>query len=142
MNVDNIRLDAERSQSIYCLRLLARPLQECPMQLRNAHDLAPVIQEARRGVGWSQSRLADVVGVSRQWISLVETGKTSVEFDLVLSLLHTLGYRVCLERADRDGLSPVVDRGPGRLPTHDPSSRTPLTKRGKPLGHQRSRRDR
>jgi len=112
------------------------------MQLRTAHDLAPVIQDARRGVGWSQSRLAEVMGVSRQWISLVENGKTSVEFDLVLSLLGTLGYRIYLETADGHGLSPVVDKGLGRFPTHDPSIRTPLTKRGKPLGHQRSRRDR
>ena len=112
------------------------------MQLRTAHDLAPVIQDARRGVGWSQSKLAEVMGVSRQWISLVENGKTSVEFDLVLSLLQTLGYRVYLDTAERHGLSPVVDRGPGRLTTQDPSTRTPLTKRGKPLGHQRSRRDR
>ena len=112
------------------------------MQLRTAHDLAPVIQDARRAVGWSQSRLAEAMGVSRQWISLVENGKTSVEFDLVLSLLGTLGYRVYLDTAERHGLSPVVDRGPGRVPTHDPSIRTPLTKRGKPLGHQRSRRDR
>jgi len=60
------------------------------MQLRTAHELGPVIQDARKGFGWSQSRLAEVVGVSRQWVSLVENGKTSVEFDLVLSLLQAL----------------------------------------------------
>jgi transcriptional regulator with XRE-family HTH domain len=80
------------------------------------------------------------VGVSRQWVSLVENGKTSVEFDLVLSALQALGYSVTLERVEGHGPSTVEDRSPGRVLTHDPSIRTSLTRGGKPLGHQRSRR--
>ena len=110
------------------------------MQLRTAQDLGPVVQDARKGFGWSQGRLAEVVGVSRQWVSLVENGKTSVELDLVLSLLQALGYSVSLERVEGHGLSTVEDRSPGRFLSHDPSIRTSLTRKGKPLGHQRSRR--
>jgi len=110
------------------------------MQLRTAHDLGPVVQDARKGFGWSQGRLAEVVGVSRQWVSLVENGKTSVEFDLVLSLLQALGYSVSLETVAGHRLSTVEDRSSSRVLSHDPSIRTPLTRGGKPLGHQRSRR--
>ena len=112
------------------------------MQLRTPHDLGPVVQEARKGFGWSQGQLAEVVGVSRQWVSLVENGKTSVEFDLVLSLLQALGYSVSLGTVEGHGLSTHEDRSSGRVLSHDPSIRTSLTKGGKPLGHQRSRRHR
>ena len=110
------------------------------MQLRTAHELGPVIQDARKGFGWSQGRLAEVVGVSRQWVSLVENGKTSVEFDLVLSLLQALGYSISLETVEGHGLSTGEDRSSSGVLSHDPSIRTSLTRGGKPLGHQRSRR--
>lgn len=111
------------------------------VQLRAAHDLRSLIQDARRKAGWSQTGLAEAVGVSRQWISLVENGKTSVEFDLVLSLLQTLGYSVNVEMERDRSPSVVLHQGPGRFLRSDPSDRTPLTRKGKPLGHQRSRRD-
>jgi y4mF family transcriptional regulator len=112
------------------------------MQLRTAHDLGPAVQEARKGLGWSQGQLAEVVGVSRQWVSLVENGKTSVEFDLVLSLLQALGYNVSLGTVEGQGIAAHEGRGPDRVRSHDPSIPTALTKGGRPLGHQRSRRQR
>ena len=112
------------------------------MQLRTAHDLGRVVLDARRRFGWSQSRLAEAVGVSRQWVSLVENGKTSVEFGLVLSSLQALGYSILVEAVERHGPSAVTDRNTGRFLSHDPSVRTSLTRGGKPLGHQRSRRQR
>ena len=108
------------------------------MQLRTAHDLRHVIHDARRRLGWSQSRLAEAVGVSRQWVSLVETGKTSVEFDLVLSSLQALGYMVHVEPTAQDHPYSEVARTP--VLSHEASGRTSLTRRGNPLGHQRSRR--
>ena len=111
------------------------------MQLRTAHDLRSLIQDARRKSGWSQTGLAEAVGVSRQWISLVENGKTSVEFDLVLSSLQTLGYSVYVEMKEDRSPSVAHRQGPERFLRSDPSDRTPLTRKGKPLGHQRSRRD-
>ncbi len=110
------------------------------MQLRTAHDLRHVIHDARRRLGWSQSRLAEAVGVSRQWVSLVETGKTSVEFDLVLSSLQALGYMVHVEPIAQDHPYSEVARTPIQVLSHEASGRTSLTRRGNPLGHQRSRR--
>jgi len=108
------------------------------MQLNTAHDLRHVIQDARQRLGWSQSRLAEAVGASRQWISLVENGKTSVEFDIVFDSLRALGYTVHLEQTPRHRRSPTPDRS--TMPIRDPSGRTFLTRDGKPLGRPRSKR--
>lgn len=113
------------------------------MKIRTAHDLAYLIAEARRKLGWSQNRLAERVGVSRQWISLVENGKTSVEFDLVLGSLQALGYTISVDSGEPTFRAPRLGRhaqGTMESPGHPPSNRTPLTRHGKPLGDQRSRR--
>ena len=106
------------------------------MLLRRPHDLAELVRDGRARAGWSQGELADKVGVSRQWVSLVETGKTSVEFDLVVGALQTLGYRLNVE------LSHETKPNESFLeaPTHGPLRRTPLTRRGEPLGKLRTRR--
>jgi y4mF family transcriptional regulator len=101
------------------------------MLLRRPHDLGALIRDARGAAGWSQSDLADRVGVSRQWVSLVERGKTSVEFDLVVSTLQVLGFEL---RLDTVG---ATDRQP---PSHEPSERTTLTRHGRPLGRRGVRR--
>lgn len=110
------------------------------MLLRRPHELAVFFREGRARAGWSQTQLAEVVGVSRQWISLVENGKPSVEFDLVLATLQALGYRIHLESSDPEAGSPgpSVALPAGR--SHQPSGRTPLTRNGEPLGRQRTRR--
>lgn len=85
------------------------------MRLRTARDLGPILRENRRRKGWSQTDLAEKVGVSRQWVSLVETGKTSVEFDLVLAVLRALGFQIQIREVTEED-----------LPTQDPSSRPEL----------------
>lgn len=110
------------------------------MLLRRPHDLAALLRDGRARAGWSQARLAEAVGVSRQWISLVENGKTSVEFDLVVGALQALGYRLRVEfsesSAERQGVPPASDHSP----VHLPSPRTPLTRKGEPLDRERARR--
>lgn len=101
---------------------------ETQVLLRRPHDLAGLFRDARARAGWSQSELAEKVGVSRQWVSLVETGKTSVEFDLVLGALQALDYHLYVRSSDQPS------------PTHNPSGRTQLTMDGEPLGQQRTRR--
>jgi DNA-binding XRE family transcriptional regulator len=41
--------------------------------LRQSQDIAELFRDGRARAGWSQAELAARVGVSRQWISLVET---------------------------------------------------------------------
>lgn len=108
------------------------------MLLRRPHDLGALLRDGRARAGWSQTQLADRVGVSRQWVSQVENGKTSVEFDLVFAALQSLGYRVYLESSGQSvRTGEGADEQPGAL-VHRPSERTPLTRNGKPLGRQRA----
>lgn len=100
------------------------------MLLRTAREVGDLIADGRRRLRLSQSELAQRLGVSRQWLSQVENGKTTVEFDLVLAALHALGYRVYVQTTEE----------PSTTPPRDSSSRTPLTRKGKSLGIQRSRR--
>jgi len=110
------------------------------MLLRRPHDLAALLRNGRARAGWSQARLAEAVGVSRQWISLVENGKTSVEFDLVVGALQALGYRLRVEpsqsSAEPKDLPPAFEHPS----VHRPSQRTPLTRKGEPLDRERVRR--
>lgn len=99
------------------------------MLLRNAREVGDLIADGRRHLRWSQADLAQRAGVSRQWVSQVENGKTTAEFDLVLGALHALGYAVYAQSKDwtdsrQQGVSP----------------RTPLTREGSSLRTRRSRR--
>jgi transcriptional regulator with XRE-family HTH domain len=104
------------------------------MLLRRSHDLAELFRDGRARAGWSQSELAERVGVSRQWVSLVETGKTSVEFDLVVGALQVLGYHLYVELSEQTESNAARWPSHGEAPAHRPSGRTPLTRRGEPLG--------
>lgn len=110
------------------------------MLLRRPHDLAGLFRDGRARLGWSQNELAETVGVSRQWISLVETGKTSVEFDLVVAALQALGYRLHVETSDLANSKVRVATDILNGLVHGSSQRTPLTRHGEPLGRQRTRR--
>jgi y4mF family transcriptional regulator len=103
------------------------------MLLRRPNELAGLFRDGRKRAGWSQTELAEQVGVSRQWVSLVETGKTSVEFDLVLAALQALGYGLFVEPQDTrpHDEPPPTQRA---SPPQGPSSRTALTRNGEPLG--------
>jgi len=110
------------------------------MQLRRPHDLAALCRDGRARAGWSQTELAQRVGVSRQWVSLVETGKTSVEFDLAVGVLQVLGYRLYVESADVPTRTEAWPTDYPKTTLHSPSQRTPLTRHGEPLGRARIRR--
>jgi len=109
------------------------------MQLRTPHDIGYILADARHRRRWSQQELAAKVGVSRQWVSMVENGKTSVGFDLVMSALHALGYSVHVNpQPDVVKIIPSPDSYGRIVQSHSPSQRTQLTRRGKPLKSQRS----
>ena len=100
------------------------------MLLRNAREVGELIADGRRRLRWSQFDLAQRAGVSRQWVSQVENGKTTVEFDLVLGALHALGYALYAQSKDWTESS-----------QQDVSQRTPLTRKGGSLRTQRSKRE-
>lgn len=113
------------------------------MLLRTAPEVGDLIADGRRRMRLSQSDLAQRLGVSRQWLSQVENGKTTVEFDLVLAALQALGYALYVrtpEGAEHSQPLNFQTYNPSKTLPQDTSSRTPLTRKGKPLGIQRSKR--
>jgi transcriptional regulator with XRE-family HTH domain len=103
------------------------------MIIRRVKDIRELIADGRQRVGWSQTELAERIGVSRQWVSLVERGRTSPEFASVLNALHALGYSVSVSR---QGDPEVHDDRRHRRST-TPATRTPLTRQGRILGSSR-----
>lgn len=75
------------------------------MYVRTPSDLGSAIREQRRRLNVSQQKLADDVGVSRQWLVEVERGKTRAELGLVLKTLAALGLRVALDDGKTVGRS-------------------------------------
>lgn len=60
------------------------------MRIKSVEDLGGLVCDQRKRRGWSQTQLAQKVGVSRLWISQLENGKETVEFRLVLKTLRAL----------------------------------------------------
>lgn len=77
--------------------------------IRNAQDLGNVIRATRIRLDWSQSRLAEEVGVSRQWLGAVENGKPGAELGLVLRVLAVLGMPLYAGYPDRAPPGDTVD---------------------------------
>lgn len=59
------------------------------MRVDNARDLGALVRDIRKRRGLSQGDLAEMVGVSRQWISGLEQGRAG-SFGLVLRTLASL----------------------------------------------------
>lgn len=57
------------------------------------------IRGRRKELGLSQAELAARAGVSREWISSFEAGKSTVEFGLVIQVLDPLGLRLDLVKS-------------------------------------------
>ncbi len=60
------------------------------MRVRTPNDIGALIRQRRHELGLSQIRLAERVGVSRQWVVEVERGKPRAELGLVLRALDVL----------------------------------------------------
>jgi HTH-type transcriptional regulator / antitoxin HipB len=61
------------------------------MRIVDPRDLALSLRARRRELGMTQSQLAKAAGVSRRWLSDLETGKSTAEVGLVLKVVNTLG---------------------------------------------------
>ena len=61
------------------------------MRLRNPHDLGRYVRDRRRAAELSQTDLATRAGVSRRWLSDLESGKTTAEVGLVFRVMAALG---------------------------------------------------
>lgn len=71
------------------------------MRIKTARELALLVREERTRQAISQDELATRAGVSRKWISEMESGKDSVELALALRTLNTLGIALDVSPRDR-----------------------------------------
>ncbi len=67
------------------------------MQVRTAREIAALVRQRRRQLGWSQVRLAGETGTSRTWVIEFEKGKSTVELGLALRVFKALGLGLRLE---------------------------------------------
>jgi putative transcriptional regulator len=79
-----------RSNAIYVLQLNACKCIQTSMRIKTVGALGELVRDQRKRRGWSQSRLAENVGVSRLWVGQFEKGKETVELGLVLKTLRAL----------------------------------------------------
>jgi y4mF family transcriptional regulator len=105
------------------------------MILRSAREIGDLIAAGRELVGWSQAELAENIGVSRQWVSHVERGRTTAEFHLVLKALQALGYSIAVHRQESSDLGAHGKALPISRPAG--TKRTRLTSEGQDLSSLR-----
>jgi HTH-type transcriptional regulator/antitoxin HipB len=71
------------------------------MLIQSFMELAQLVRDQRKRKRLSQQRLAELIGVSRQWVIALEQGKPTAEVGLVLQALSAVGLRVDVrDRAD------------------------------------------
>jgi HTH-type transcriptional regulator/antitoxin HipB len=83
--------------------------------LRNAEQLGATIRLRRKEKGFSQSRLADLLGVERKWVLRLEAGNPKAALGLVLKTLHALNLRAFLSDEDQHAPTSRLDEVFGRL---------------------------
>jgi len=83
---------------IPCMHTIA--YTQC-MRISTARDVGHALRDQRRARGMTQADLADAIGVSRLWVSKVESGRhPRAASDLVLSALQAVGYLVTVQVPD------------------------------------------
>lgn len=80
----------------------------------SATELGAMLREARRAKKMSQSELAAMVGVTRQWVISAEKGAPTARVDLMLDALRCVDLLVDVVRDDSaDALGVVFGDGGG-----------------------------
>ncbi|MFT4596531.1 MAG: HTH-type transcriptional regulator/antitoxin HipB [Paracrocinitomix sp.] len=73
-------------------------------QVRDTQELATAIRHLRRSKQITQMDLAQRAGVSRKWISDVESNKSGLRFTTILVLLDALDVDLTLQPRDKPSL--------------------------------------
>lgn len=81
------------------------------MRIRTPQEIGLLIRDLRTRRQWSQGRLAEVIGVTRQWVAALEQGKPRAELGLTLRALNALGVTL-------DVLATVEARAAGQAVAH------------------------
>jgi DNA-binding XRE family transcriptional regulator len=80
----------------------------------SAAELGSMLREARRAKKMSQSELAAMVGVTRQWVISAEKGAPTARLDLMLDALRCVDLLIDVVSDDSaDALGTVFGDGDG-----------------------------
>lgn len=72
------------------------------VRVADSGDLGPALREVRRADEITQTALASLAGVGRQWLNAFELGdKPSAPLDMVMQVTAALGVTVVLEEPPR-----------------------------------------
>ena len=77
------------------------------VRVRKARDLSATLAAARRQRGWTQAELADRIGVSRDYVGDIESGRLGVQAIRLMQMFGELGVEVVLTMPE-----PAEDAGP------------------------------
>ena len=77
------------------------------MLIGGVQDIGAVLREARLGKGLTQHQLAQMLGVTRQWVASVESGSSTARLGLVIDALKCVDILLDTHQDDSQGL---VDR--------------------------------
>ena len=99
------KLNREMTSSYYPKRAIAPDKQTSPatkqlphkstsIAIRSAADLGPLVREARKAMQMTQNDFAAHAGVGRRFLSELEGGKSSLEFDKVMACAKTAGIEI------------------------------------------------
>jgi y4mF family transcriptional regulator len=98
------------------------------MWISTAGDLAQLIRDRRKELRISQAVLARRIGVTRQWIGMLERGKPTVELAAVLKAMAALGLRLDVRASAAPGVrEPAAPAVPvPAVPIAPPAAARPL----------------
>ena len=68
--------------------------------IRSAKDIGREIRSRRKTLGYTQQFLASYAGVSTSFLSELENGKPTIQFDKMLYISNLLGIDLFAERRD------------------------------------------
>lgn len=68
------------------------------MKVLDARGLGKIIRERRKELHYTQVFLSEFTGYSVSFISDVENGKPTIEFEKTLNLMHVLGLDLIAEK--------------------------------------------
>ena len=77
------------------------------VRVRKARDLSATLAAARRQRGWTQAELADRIGVSRDYVGDIESGRLGVQAIRLMQMFGELGVEVVLTMPE-----PAEEAGP------------------------------
>jgi len=67
------------------------------------------LKRLRRSREWTVERLAEAAGVSKGYLSLIETGKRSPHWTVIMRIIHALGETMCSFFTDAESVNPPED---------------------------------